>query len=388
MRKYLVLLLLLGVVSLLADVTYEGGASILGSYMAVLGATAVTAGLLGIPEFLSYVSRLVSGVIASRRPSLRVYWSLIFLGYALNLAIPLIALTGRPEEVIALVFLERFGKGLRAPVRDAIIADITEGIGRGKGFGIHELLDQVGAVVGPASVAYALYTSGSNYRYAYSLLLLPVLASLAVLAVAAGLHRGRAPTAAPEGSKEGRGGLGRELKLFILASSLTLAGFLQWRSIVSYHLKVSGLVDDYLIATMYSVAMAVDAAIALPAGVLYDRLGLKVTLVAPLTAATVAPLLLSNSVPAFITAGIMWGVFMGVYETLMRAAIADLSEPRTRPYAYGIHALATGISWAVGTLIIATLYEVVTWAVIPFTVACQVVSAYMITSKIPGRRNN
>ena len=106
--------ILLSLVSLFADITYEGGRSVFGSYAKVLGASSLLASLATAGELLSYVSRFISGIIATKLRSSKVYWGLTIFGYAINLiAVPLLAFAGNWFVAIILIFLERIGKGLK-----------------------------------------------------------------------------------------------------------------------------------------------------------------------------------------------------------------------------------------------------------------------------------
>ncbi|MEM2183827.1 MAG: MFS transporter [Candidatus Methanomethylicia archaeon] len=376
-RRFIVVFLMLGMVSLFADMAYEGGGSVTGSYMEFLGASAIFTGLLGLPEFFSYVARLIGGWAASRSRSSIVYWGLVFLGYITNFSMPLLALAGRPELVFLLVFVERIGKGLRGPVRDVILSEVTEDMGRGKGFGLHEVMDQAGAFIGPLSVAYALYISNNNYQYAFSILTIPVILSLICLSIAAILYP-RVEAAA--GSVGGRGSLSRVFWIYTFSSSLMMLGFLQWRSILSFYLRDVGVIPDYYIALLYTLAMGVDAIVALPMGLAYDNHGLKVIIVAPLSALLIPSLIISNHLLAYVLAAILWGVFMGAYETIMRAAVADLTEPSNRAYAYGIYSFASGISWMIGTMIMALLLTVYSFGIVVFSLICEVLAITLLVS--------
>jgi MFS family permease len=173
-------ILLLGIVSLMGDVVYEGSRGIVPSYLKFLGATALIVGLVGgLGDFLGYASRLVSGFLAD---TTRAYWLSILLGYGLILSIPFLGLSLGLEMAVILILLERFGKALRSPARDTVLSFISKDVGAGKTFGIHELLDQIGAVSGPLLVTVLMFYSNDNYRYTFSFLFLPFLALLAVLA--------------------------------------------------------------------------------------------------------------------------------------------------------------------------------------------------------------
>src|SRR5690242_7206152 len=140
-QKALRFVISLGVVSLFADFTYEGGRSIIGPFLASLGASAFVAGAVaGFGEFLGYAIRLFSGRVLDRTHK---HWLVLSIGYVVNLAsVPLLALA--PNSVVAglLVFSERFGKGVRAPARNALLAKAGHELGHGKAFGLHQVLDQ------------------------------------------------------------------------------------------------------------------------------------------------------------------------------------------------------------------------------------------------------
>ncbi|HEX9371654.1 MAG TPA: MFS transporter, partial [Roseiflexaceae bacterium] len=173
---------LLGVVSLFADMTYEGARSITGPYLAVLGASATVVGIVaGFGELIGYGLRLVSGYLSDRTGR---YWAITLVGYAVNmLAVPLLALAGNWEIAALLMIAERTGKAIRTPARDAMLSHATSEMGRGWGFGLHEAMDQIGAVLGPLIVAAVLYVRG-DYQTGFALLLIPALLALGVLVAA------------------------------------------------------------------------------------------------------------------------------------------------------------------------------------------------------------
>ncbi|MHB1417602.1 MAG: MFS transporter, partial [Chloroflexota bacterium] len=175
-------IVLLGIVSLFADMTYEGARSITGPFLGILGASATVVGIVaGFGELVGYGLRLVSGYVADRTQR---YWTITMVGYAINLlAVPLLALAGRWEVAALFIILERTGKAMRNPPRDAMLSHATSQVGRGWGFGLHEALDQVGAVLGPLLVAGILALQG-DYRPAFAVLGLSALAALALLVAA------------------------------------------------------------------------------------------------------------------------------------------------------------------------------------------------------------
>ena len=134
---------LLGVVSLFADMTYEGARSIAGPYLALLGASGTIVGLVaGFGELMGFALRLLSGYLVDKTGQ---YWGLTIIGYGINMvAVPLLALAGHWELAAFFIIAERMGKAIRTPARDAMLSHATAEMGRGWGFGLHEAFDQVG----------------------------------------------------------------------------------------------------------------------------------------------------------------------------------------------------------------------------------------------------
>lgn len=167
-----------GVVSMLADVVYEGARSITGPYLATLGASAVMVGLItGFGEAVALVLRLGTGPLADKT---RKYWPLTIAGYALTvIAVPVLALASSLWQATGLVIAERFGKAVRTPARDTMLSHAGAELGRGRAFAIHEALDQSGALVGPLLVSLMVAVSG--YQLGFGVLAIP--GALALLAV-------------------------------------------------------------------------------------------------------------------------------------------------------------------------------------------------------------
>lgn len=355
-KEMFIVFISLSLVSLFADMTYEGARSIFGSYMEVLGATALFASLASIGEFLGYIMRFVSGVIAGYLRSSKSYWGLTFLGYILNLvAVPLLAFSGQWQIAVILIFLERMGKGLRTPARDVILAEVTEKIGRGKAFGLHETLDQAGAIAGPLIVLVSLYMTAS-YSVAFLLLAFPAIASIAFLFYAYSKYPSiKAAEKAVPVLKSGST-LNDVFWLYTVSMSLVALGFMHWVN-VSYYFKAEGVIPDYMIAAMYLIAMLVDGLLAFPMGLIYDRFGFVSLLLAPLFSFLVVPVILMNTFVSAFLVSIFWGLVMGIYESTARATIADIVPSEGRAYGYGIFGAFYGVAWMLGSIIYGYLYE-------------------------------
>ncbi len=372
-RKALIAFLALGFVSLFADITYEGARSVIGSYLEVLEASSVVVGLVSIGDLVGYLTRGLGGYIAAYSRSSKVYWGLVFAGYSINLfAVPALAFVGRWDLAFTLVILERVGKGLRAPARDTILAEVTEGIGKGKGFALHEVMDQTGAVAGPAFVGWSLYTYGGDYGAAFKMLFIPATLALVMLTVAFVNHRH--VKAVEESRRKEKIPLGKTFWAYTLSMGLLAAGFIHW-ALVAYHVKHSGIISDHDIAYIYTVAMLVDAVVALPAGFLYDRIGPKTLVIAPpLAAAAAIQILRAEGLISCLTAAAVWGALMGIYETNMRVTVADVVPKHARAYAYGMYGMTFGLAWAAGNGLMGLMYGTVPEVIIPYILATQMAS--------------
>jgi MFS family permease len=347
-------IILLGIVSLFGDVTYEGARSVAGPYLATLGASPGVVSLVaGIGEFAGYALRLASGYLADRT---KVYWPLTFIGYGLLLSIPLLAFAGYWQLAAVLIILERIGKAIRSPARDTMLSYAAKGVGRGWGFAVHEALDQVGAVIGPIVFSLVLLFHG-DYHEGFTLLWIPALLTLVVLAIARKKVPSPQKLEAPEevNKQVDKGRLPRFFWLYTAFTLLSVAGFANFQ-LISYHLKVQAIVPDAQIPIIYAIAMAVDAVAALIVGRTYDRIGLTSLLAIPLLTLPIPFLAFSTSYSSVLIGMALWGVVMGIQETIMRAAIADLTPIERRGFAYGIFNTAYGAGWGVGGAVMGLLY--------------------------------
>ncbi len=365
-------IILMGMVSLFGDITYEGGRSVTGPYMAFLGASAAMVGLVaGLGEFLGYALRLVSGFVADKTSR---YWPLTFLGYGLILAIPFLGIAGSWQFAAVFIILERVGKALRSPARDAILSYATKEVGRGWGFAIHEAMDQIGAIVGPLIFTAVLFFKG-GYRQGFLILFIPAILTLFILSLA------RSRVSSPEKLEEeatGQGprkedGFSKVFWLYALFTFFCVAGFANFQ-IISYHFKVRAVVPDVQIPLLYMVAMAVDGAVALLIGRAYDRIGLKSLILLPVLTIPIPFFGFSGSYIFAWVSVVLWGAVMGIHETVMRAAIADLTHISKRGMAYGIFNTMYGLSWFIGSFLMGLLYDVSIDYIIIFVLAMEFVS--------------
>ena len=371
-------IILLGIVSLFGDITYEGARSVTGPYLATLGASAGVVGLVaGIGEFSGYALRFAFGYLADRT---KAYWLLTFVGYGLILSIPLLAFAGYWQLAAVLIILERMGKAIRSPARDTMLSYATKEVGRGWGFAVHEALDQVGAIVGPL-VFFLVFLFHGDYQKGFTLLWIPALLTLVVLAIARKKFPVPQKLESPgQASQQGdTGKLPRVFWLYTAFTFLSMAGFAHFQ-LISYHLKVQSIVPYVQIPIVYAVAMGIDGLAALLVGKTYDRIGLRSLLALPLLTLPIPFLTFSHSYSLVLIGIALWGAVVGVQETIMRAAIADITPIERRGFAYGVFNTAYGAGWFLGSALMGLLYEYSISYLILFAVVMELMSIPLFLS--------
>ncbi len=368
-RVALRFVLVIGVVQLFADATYEGARGIVGPFLGSLGASAAVVGFTaGLGELMGYAFRSVTGYLADKTHQ---YWAFIFAGYLINmLAVPALALAGNWPLAAALVVAERTGRAIRKPSTDAMLSHAGSRIGHGWAFGLNEFLDQTGATIGPLIVALVLYLHG-GYHQAFAVLLIPALLCLTMVAVARIFHprpdelEERAPVILKAK------GFSKSYWLYAVAGMLIAAGFADF-SLVAFHFQKTGTVAQSLVPVFYSIAMVTGAVAALIFGRLLDTIGLPVILVAFLLGAMFAPCVFLGGFAWALAGMILWGIGMGAQDSLLKATLSRVVGRDKRSTAFGIFDTAFGIAWFAGSAAMGLLYEESILAVVIFSVALQI----------------
>ena len=220
----------LGIVSLFADMTYEGAHSIIGPFLRDLGASPFAVALIaGAGEMLAASLRFFSGRFADRT---QAYWTITFAGYAMNVvAVPALAFVPTWQAAAILVVAERTGKALRGPARDVLLSGATEDVGHGWGFGLHSIMDQTGAVIGPLLMVAAVARS-HHFGPGFLWLAFPALGTLLALTSARILNpeRSRVVVKTP-----GPQVLPRVFLLYIAAAALLACGMVDFPLLAYWH---------------------------------------------------------------------------------------------------------------------------------------------------------
>ena len=340
-RKAYLAIMLMGIVSMLGDIVYESGRGIAPDYLYFLGASAFLVGLTsGIGELIGYGVRLVSGPLADRS---RAYWFFIFFGYGLILSIPLMGFTNSIWLVMAFVMTERLGKAMRSPSRDAVVSVISKGIGSGKAFGLHEFIDQIGAIAGPAFLGLMMMWTSNNFGLSLQSLFPFYLLMMIVLYFTYRRIKGTM-----EGIKQqtlgAEGDFSREFWIYTGAILMNTIGLMPVALILYNGARILEFGGQlWLVPFLYVIVQLIDAPMALVSGYLYDKIGVKF-LAVPF-ALSVLPLAFQSlaGLPGVVLACLSYGLVLGMQESIYRAAVTDMVPLRKRGSAYGIFNVMLGI---------------------------------------------
>lgn len=381
-QSAIVFVVLFGFISLLADMTYEGSRSIIGPYLKVLGASATIVGIIaGLGELIGYGIRIIAGYITDKT---KQYWSIVIIGYAINLiAVPLLALTNNWVAASILIIMERFGKAIRTPSRDAMLSLAREKVGSGWTYGLHESMDQIGAVLGPIIVAVALSLKHGDYRLGFGILLIPALLALILVIIGRVFYPHPENLEVKKMSIETQG-FSHQYWIYIIAVSFIAMGFADF-PLIAYHFQTNTIFPEVMIPILYAVAMGADAISALIFGLSYDRFGMKSIIPAVLISAAFAPFVFWGGVILSWIGVILWGIGMGWQESIMRSVIADITPQSKRGSSFGIFNTVYGIFWFLGSVIIGILYDFSITALVIFSVIIQIASIPLYLSVIRHR---
>ncbi len=377
----------LGVVSLLVDLVYEGARSITGPFLASLGASALTVGLVtGAGEAAALGFRLFSGPAADRSGR---YWRWMVLGYALTaVCVPLMALAPALGAAglafgAAMVLLERTGKAIRSPAKSVLLAVAARRVGRGRGFGVHKALDQTGAFLGPLLVAGVVALTTHQWA---GLLVLAV-PGAAALGVLAWMHRYVGDPEHDRASAEIRlEGLPSAFYVYAVACALTTVGLMTF-GVISFHLVNEHLVATAVVPVVYAAAMAAEAVASLGTGFAYDRVGGGTLLLLPVVVAVVPALVFTDRVWVAVSGVLLWGCATGVQDSTVKALVADLVPASRLATAYGGFAAFQAVAALAGGGLAGWLYDAHRGALVGTIVAAQIVALVLLAGVLARSRS-
>lgn len=376
--------LLIGVMSFFADFVYEGARSVVGPFLAVLGASATLVGIIaGLGELLGYGLRLVSGLFSERT---KEFWPITIFGYIVQMSsIPLLAIAPNWQWAGVLIVAERVGRAIRNPPRDVMLSHAGKQVGLGFTFGLHEALDQFGAFCGPLLFAFLLARHG-KYREGFAILAIPALITLILLVIARILYpkpEDLEPSTPPDFHSSG---LPRVYWVYLAGAALVATGYADF-ALMAYHFQKSAVVPANWVPIFYSIAMAVSGIGSLLFGRLFDRTGIWVLVPLTLIAAASTPLAFLGGFWGSLAGISLWGLGMGVHESIIPAAVATMVPQQRRPSAYGTFTAGYGVFWFIGSVIMGRLYDVSLPGLIAFSIVVQLLAIpiFLIVSGKQGR---
>lgn len=401
LSQAMLFIILFGIVSLFSDMTHEGASSIRGAYLSLLGASAATIGFVsGLGELIGYSMRYVFGKLTDKT---KHYWPMTILGYILDvLAVPALALVGEHGWIAAcaLLVIQRMGKAIKKPAKDTIMSFAASQEGVGKSFGIQEVLDQIGAFLGPVLLYLVMLfkTDGTTfevYSTCFAVLAIPGGVTLILLIIT----RYKFPNPEhfePEPKEYIPFRMKKEFVLYIAGISLFVFGFIDYSIIIMHvsrtyaHLS-SGLAETGSLVTtgtlplLYAGAMLVDAVAALVFGLMYDKRGVRALVWSTLISAPFAVFVfMFDSVPMLLLGVALWGVGMGAQESILKAAVTQMVPKASRATGYGVFECAFGVFWFLGSWLLGVLYDVSIPAMVAVSVAAQLaaIPLYLRSAKL------
>ena len=390
-----------GIVSLFSDMTHEGASSIRGAYFTILGASAGAIGFVsGLGELIGYSMRYVFGRIADKRKN---YWFMTIFGYVIDvLAVPALALVGENGWIAAaiLLIIQRMGKAIKKPAKDTIMSFAASQEGVGKSFGIQEMLDQIGAFLGPVLLYLVMLfkTTGTTfeiYSTCFAVLAIPGAITIIMLLVT----RRKFPNPEnfePEAKEFVPFEMKKSFKYYIVGISLFAFGFIDY-SLVIMHIsrnftsiagglaETSSIINSGTIPLLYAGAMLVDAVAALIFGYMYDKKGVKVLVLSTIISAPFSAFVfMGKSVPMVLVGVVLWGLGMGAQESILKAAVTTMVPKSSRATGYGIFECSFGIFWFLGSWILGVLYDVSVPVMVVVSVVAQLLAIpfYLSSSKL------
>jgi MFS family permease len=346
----------LGFVSFFTDMSSEMVFSLLPTFLLGLpGSSRAVLGLIeGTAQALSYALRAVSGFFSDKFKKRKNF---VLLGYALSNAVkPLFAVARVPFDVFVIRVSDRVGKAVRTSPRDALLSESVSEKHRGAAFGLHKTLDQAGAIVGPLIASAAMILLSFSIRDIFWLSLIPGTIALFILLF---LVKERASKSTSEfklleGVKSVLKGNFSLLLVIVGVFSLGAFNF----SFVLLNAQEAGIADSF-IPLVYVAVNVAHTAIAIPAGVLSDRVGKEKVMIFGYAVffSTTLLFLLPATVYVALLVAVMYGAYFGVVETVQRALIPDYVGENLRGTAYGIYYLVVGSAFFVSNAVVGSLWE-------------------------------
>jgi MFS family permease len=347
--------IVLGVVSLLTDMSSDMIVPLLPIFItSTLGAGPAALGIIeGIAEATASFLKLLSGAWSDRAARKK---PLVVWGYALAaVARPLSGFATSWAHVLLVRFADRVGKGIRTSPRDALIASSVGEGSRGRAYGWHRAMDNLGAVLGPAAAFLLLSVWGLSYRAIFLLAAVPGIA--AVLALYFFVRESDAAAAPGKGLSLKDGDLPPAFRRYLVALGVFTLGNAS-DSFLILRAADSGVPPVY-IPLLWGAFHVVKSSLSTYGGILSDRLGRRTMILAgwAVYAVTYAAWGLTTGIYWMVGLFLIYGLYHSACEGAERALVADLVPPERRGTAFGWFHLVTGICTLPASVIFGFLWK-------------------------------
>jgi MFS family permease len=360
---------LLGWVSLATDAASEAIYSLLPFFLTqVLGATALSLGVVeGAAEAANSLLKIASGRMADRARGKR--W-LVLLGYGVSSAVrPLIGVTTTWTQVFTVRLCDRVGKGIRGAPRDAMLAAWATPTTRGKVYGFHQGMDNLGAVVGPVLATLFLLAWPGQYRMLFALTIVPGAIAVALILLVPDEGARLTPAAAATSSVSTNPprvanppGAGAPLppRFHWFMGVLTL--FMLGNSTDAFLLLrlTDAAGGAAFVPLMWAGLHVVKSAVSLVGGSWSDRVGRRTVIASGwlVYALVYGGFALSQRLPALLGWFFVYGFYYGFAEGAEKALVADLAPAARRGTAFGLYSAVSGLGALTASIMFGVIWKV------------------------------
>jgi MFS family permease len=345
----------LGFVSFFTDMSSEMVFSLLPAFLLGLpGSSTVMLGFIeGFAESLSYALRAVSGIFSDKFRKRKPF---VLAGYALSNAVkPFFAVARVPFDVFVIRVSDRVGKAIRTSPRDALVCESVSEKRRGAAFGLHRTMDQAGAIVGPVLASAVMIMLSFTIRDVFYLSLIP--GGIALLVILLFVKERTAESSGDFQFLEGVKSVlkGNFAKLLVVVSLFSLGAFNF--SFVLLNAQEAGIADSF-IPLVYAAVNVAHTAVAIPAGVLSDKIGKETVMVFGYAVFLVTALLFLLPTTGYLALviAVLYGAYLGIVETVQRALVPSFVSQKLRGTAYGLYYLAVGSAFFVSNAVVGLLW--------------------------------
>ncbi len=376
--------LVLGVVSLLTDMSSEMIYPILPLFLTAIGATGLFIGLIeGAAESTASLLKVVSGWYSDRYDRRKPF---ILSGYGLSALVkPVLIVAAHPLQVLGIRISERVGKGIRSAPRDALIADSTGCETMGKAFGFHKSMDSAGAVLGATAtlVVLALVASMEEleaYRLVFMLATIPAFVAVLVIILFV-REKDRPVKCAPRAFIGDMSRLGKDFWLLLIPIVTFYAGEISYAFFVLQS-QATGLSDATIIA-LYVLFNIVFVVVAIPSGSLSDRLGRVPVILFSFSVfvVTCVTMAFADGLVVLALGFTLFGLYKGTSEGVLKAYVVDVIPKDLRGTALGAFHTSVGLVMLPGGIVAGLLWDYVgPWATFTFGASAAVAASIMLVA--------